>query len=291
MSAPATMPVWRLEALTPLAVVGDGDATVEAWRVLETWAPRRDWRGAAAEAFLSLVDPLPSGTCLRVVSPKGAAGPVRVVGPDGVPRQVRFDGYLYDASASLGALRADPVAWWRGCANGRYLLCVAGHLAPQGSPLRRAAVRAACACARLSLPLFEARYPNDTRPRAAIETAERWSYGEATLDEVRTAREAAWDACRSAAAASAASFASAASASFASASSAASAASFASASSAADAASFASASSASSAASAASASSAFDSERERQVLAECADLTRRHVPLREVLIALVGGVR
>ena len=257
MSAPATMPVWRLEALTPLAVVGDGDDTVEAWRVLETWAPRRDWRRAAAEALSSLVDPLPSGTCLRVVSPKGVAGPVRVVGPDGVPRQVCFDGYLYDAEASLGALRADPVAWWRGCTDGRYLLRVAGHLATQGSPLRRAVVRAACACTRLSPPLFEARYTNDTRPRAAIETAERWSYGEATLDEVRAARDAAWDAWRSNYAASYA--ADAAFAAFA-------------------------------AAFAADAADAADATRER-ALAECADLAREHIPLREVLVALAQEKR
>jgi acyl-CoA reductase-like NAD-dependent aldehyde dehydrogenase len=78
-----------------------------------------------------------------------------------------------------------------------------------------------------------------------METAVRWSYGEATLDEVRAA---------SASASAAAAYAAAA------------------------------------AAYASAAASASASERER-VLAECADLAREHVPLREVLVALAGGPR
>lgn len=46
--------VWRLEALTPVAVVdapAASGATAETWRVLETWASRRDWRAAAEDAL------------------------------------------------------------------------------------------------------------------------------------------------------------------------------------------------------------------------------------------------
>ena len=56
---------------------------------------------------------------------------------------------------------------------------------------RRRLVLAACACARTVLHLVPA---GEDRPRVAIETAERWARGEATLDEVQRAREAAWGA-------------------------------------------------------------------------------------------------
>ena len=56
---------------------------------------------------------------------------------------------------------------------------------------RRRLVRAACACARTVLHHIPKR---EDRPRVAIETAERWARGEATRGEVRTARDAAWDA-------------------------------------------------------------------------------------------------
>jgi len=56
----------------------------------------------------------------------------------------------------------------------------------------------ACYCARDGLPLFEKDYPNDNRPRVAIETAERYANGEATIEELTaalaSARDAEWDA-------------------------------------------------------------------------------------------------
>ena len=57
----------------------------------------------------------------------------------------------------------------------------------------------ACYCARDTLPIFEKKYPNDNRPRVAIETAERYANGEATIEELNAARAAAWDAARAAA--------------------------------------------------------------------------------------------
>ena len=53
----------------------------------------------------------------------------------------------------------------------------------------------ACYCARDTLPIFEKKYPNDNRPRVAIETAERYANGEATIEELN----AAWDAASAAA--------------------------------------------------------------------------------------------
>ncbi len=49
----------------------------------------------------------------------------------------------------------------------------------------------ACDCAERVLPLFESKYPNDKRPRQAIETARRFANGEATQEEMTAARAAA----------------------------------------------------------------------------------------------------
>ena len=51
-----------------------------------------------------------------------------------------------------------------------------------------------CYCVRCALPAFETRYPNDKRPRNAIEISERFARGLATEEELKTARDAAWDA-------------------------------------------------------------------------------------------------
>lgn len=52
----------------------------------------------------------------------------------------------------------------------------------------------ACDCAERVLPIYERDYPNDRRPRAAIETARRYANGEATRKELAAARDAAGDA-------------------------------------------------------------------------------------------------
>lgn len=54
----------------------------------------------------------------------------------------------------------------------------------------------ACDCAERVLPVFERQYPDDHRPRTAIETARRFAEGQATAEELATARAAAWDAER-----------------------------------------------------------------------------------------------
>ncbi len=53
-------------------------------------------------------------------------------------------------------------------------------------------------CAEHVLPLFAAEYPDDARPRDAIETARAWSHGEATVTQAREAAFAAHAAARSA---------------------------------------------------------------------------------------------
>lgn len=62
----------------------------------------------------------------------------------------------------------------------------------------------ACYCAKLVLPIFEKKYPNDKRPRQAIETTEQFAYGKATEEELEAASSAAGAAWEAAVAARAA---------------------------------------------------------------------------------------
>ena len=57
----------------------------------------------------------------------------------------------------------------------------------------------ACDCAEHVLHIFEKQYPNDKRPRIAIEVARKYANGLASDKELNTARAAAWDAARAAA--------------------------------------------------------------------------------------------
>lgn len=56
----------------------------------------------------------------------------------------------------------------------------------------------ACECARRVLPLYEAKYPQNKRPRIAIEVSERYANDRATDIELETARADAWVAARNA---------------------------------------------------------------------------------------------
>ena len=57
----------------------------------------------------------------------------------------------------------------------------------------------ACDCVESVLHIFESEYPNDSRPRIAIETARRYANGQATKQELDAARSASWDAVSDAA--------------------------------------------------------------------------------------------
>ena len=61
----------------------------------------------------------------------------------------------------------------------------------------------ACDCAERVLPIFEVKWPDDKRPRQAIEVARRYARDEATEEELAAAWDAAWDAARAAAGAAA----------------------------------------------------------------------------------------
>ena len=103
-----------------------------------------------------------------------------------------------EARQWVGDKRLD-VAWTE-CPRGDWLLWLAERVGVD----RRTLVLAACDCARTVLHLVRA---DEDRPRLAIETAERWARGEATLEEVRAADAdayAAYDAAYAGAAAAAA---------------------------------------------------------------------------------------
>ncbi|MDQ5979154.1 MAG: hypothetical protein QG602_2128, partial [Verrucomicrobiota bacterium] len=81
---------------------------------------------------------------------------------------------------------------WAACERGDWMLWYAGRLCGEpGSDSRRPLTLAACECARLALPVWQNRFPNDLRVETAISTAERWAQRVkgVTLDGVRAARK------------------------------------------------------------------------------------------------------
>ena len=97
-----------------------------------------------------------------------------------------------------------PTAWQE-CQRGDWMLWLCGTMqGKKGWPERPAIVLVACDCAELVLPIFEKKHPNDKRVRECIEVTRKWAAGEATIEEVRKARNAADAATATAAAATAA---------------------------------------------------------------------------------------
>jgi len=81
--------------------------------------------------------------------------------------------------------RKTPKKAWETCKQSDWLLWIAGKLNVD----RKLLVLAACGCARTALKYIPA---GEDRPRIAIETAEAWTRGEATIEQVRTAAYAAY---------------------------------------------------------------------------------------------------
>ena len=168
---------------------------------------------------------------------------------------------------------------WATCERGDWLMWLVPRVmdGEPESPERKRIVAVAVACARLALPIYEARYPQDRRVLDCLDTTERWTRGEATLEKLREARNAASSAAVAAYAADSASSASyAASSASVYAASAASAASYAA----------SDASSASYAASDASYAAYAAYAAKAQTLRACADIVRQHFTAGEVQAAL-----
>ncbi len=80
---------------------------------------------------------------------------------------------------------------WNTCQRGDWLLWLAGKMADKKSwPTRKQVVLAACACAEKALIYVP---KGEERPKKAIQTARAWARGKATIEEVRTAANAAYD--------------------------------------------------------------------------------------------------
>ena len=105
--------------------------------------------------------------------------------------------------------KRQPARAWAQCPRGDWMLWIAARVGVD----RKLVVRATCDCVRTALKFVP---KGEKRPLVAIQTAERWCRGEATIEEVRRAAYAAYAAyAASAAAASAAAAAYAASAAYA----------------------------------------------------------------------------
>jgi hypothetical protein len=101
----------------------------------------------------------------------------------------------------------DLAAAWASCERGDWLLWLAGRICQPNSAAHRQVVRAAVGCARLALPLFTAAYPDDPRPRQALDAAEAWALGtgtQAAASAAASAASAAWAAAWAAASAASA---------------------------------------------------------------------------------------
>lgn len=88
------------------------------------------------------------------------------------------------------------MAEYRGPRDRRFVAVHRGGLLDL--PRHRLLASWAADCAEHVLPLFTTKYPDDDRPRRAIETARRWSRGQATVGEAREAALAAHAAARTA---------------------------------------------------------------------------------------------
>jgi hypothetical protein len=94
---------------------------------------------------------------------------------------------MYNCSDCLDYARTISYKeFWDNSPRGDWLLFFA---AKEGSTPHKLIVKAACQCARLSLPYVK---KGDLRPRQAIEITEKWIEDKATIKEVNLAAEAAY---------------------------------------------------------------------------------------------------
>ena len=89
----------------------------------------------------------------------------------------------------------DEYVWHEDASMGRKLVARRMRIVEQVETWNARNARLwACDVAERVLKNFEDRYPDDTRPREAIETARRFARGEATVEELRAAYRAAYSA-------------------------------------------------------------------------------------------------
>jgi len=100
--------------------------------------------------------------------------------------------YACRDAVAWAANRPASEALWRACSDGAWMLWLCAKVGVR----RELLVLCATGCARSVLHLTPA---GEDRPRVAVEVAEAWAYGRATLEDVRAASNAANAAARAAA--------------------------------------------------------------------------------------------
>jgi hypothetical protein len=99
-----------------------------------------------------------------------------------------------ESAVRFAATHETAQAGWDACERGDWMLWLLGKQSGEPkSAARKPLVLIACECARLALP-----HTKDPRVLACIETTEKWARGEATIEDVRTARRAAYAAAEAA---------------------------------------------------------------------------------------------
>src|SRR5208337_3015165 len=84
-----------------------------------------------------------------------------------------------------------PAEAWRDCERPDWALWICERMAGQpGWPTRQMMTLAGCACAESVLHIYEAQYPGDKRPRAAIAARRAWALH--PTPETLDAMNAAW---------------------------------------------------------------------------------------------------
>ena len=93
----------------------------------------------------------------------------------------------------------DAVKIWNTCPRGDWMIWL---LRKTQSIDKQTSVKLACLCAERVLSIYESKYPDDKRPRLAIEAAKAWADNptDEKLALVKLAADEAWKARRSAAA-------------------------------------------------------------------------------------------
>ncbi len=142
--------------------------------------------GVALDEILSLPPPA-EPLVLRVTATGGRkAGRARVEGDwlcdatPGEPRRIPAPAWTHSREAAAWVKKRPWLEAWETCENALWML----HAAVRVVVDRRLVVRAACACARTVLDRIPA---VEERPRRAIEAAEAWTRGEATVVQVQQA--------------------------------------------------------------------------------------------------------
>ena len=117
---------------------------------------------------------------------------------------VEAEGDLVPCWNGLHVMREQDLAYWAGptlfeveidgesIEAGDKVVCRRARLTRKVETWdRRTLVAWVCDCTERVLPIFEKKYPEDKRPRNAIEVTRAWVAGKATLEEVKTAADAA----------------------------------------------------------------------------------------------------